>query len=150
MTIYSYKGLTRNQILKSEIVWVLHNIWRLERTRIPDLARMSLMKYYWMLQNARVTAFTVSELLREDQHGGDKITPPPAPLPPTPTPTPTPRLRLNKCYAVVNKKSFKVYVMIKLSLHYPGTLVYFRRFISTVFFWWIKIKGQRRLYNFWN
>ena len=31
-----------------------------------------------MLQNARVTAFTVSELLRENQlEGGDKITPPP-------------------------------------------------------------------------
>ena len=30
-----------------------------------------------MLQNARVTAFTVSELLRENQlEGGDKITPP--------------------------------------------------------------------------
>ena len=33
-----------------------------------------------MLQNARVTAFTVSELLRENQlEGGDKITPPPPP-----------------------------------------------------------------------
>ena len=33
-----------------------------------------------MLQNARVTAFTVSELLRENQQGrggGRKITPPP-------------------------------------------------------------------------
>ena len=29
-----------------------------------------------MLQNARVTAFTVSELLRENQLGG-KVTPPP-------------------------------------------------------------------------
>ena len=31
------------------------------------------------MQNARVTAFTVSELLRENQQGGggDKITPPP-------------------------------------------------------------------------
>ena len=37
---------------------------------IPKLARMSLMKCYWMLQNARVTAFiTVSELLRENQRG---------------------------------------------------------------------------------
>ena len=27
-------------------------------------------KSYWMLQNARVTAFTVSELLRENQQGG--------------------------------------------------------------------------------
>ena len=36
---------------------------------IPNVARMSLMKCYWMLQNARVTAVTVSELLRENQHG---------------------------------------------------------------------------------
>ena len=28
---------------------------------------MSLMKSYWMLQNSKVTAFTVSELLRENQ-----------------------------------------------------------------------------------
>ena len=38
------------------------------------------MKCYWMLQNARITAFTVAELLRENQHGkggGDKITPHP-------------------------------------------------------------------------
>ena len=34
-----------------------------------------------MLQNARVTAFTVSELLRENQLGG-KVTPP-TPLTPT-------------------------------------------------------------------
>ena len=27
------------------------------------------MKCYWMLQNAKVTAFTVSELLRENQQG---------------------------------------------------------------------------------
>ena len=30
---------------------------------IPNLARMSLLKCYWMLQNVRVTACTVSELL---------------------------------------------------------------------------------------
>ena len=29
---------------------------------IPNLAQMSLLKSYWMLQNARVTAFTFSEL----------------------------------------------------------------------------------------
>ena len=28
---------------------------------------MSLMKSYWMLQNSKVTAFTISELLRENQ-----------------------------------------------------------------------------------
>ena len=36
---------------------------------IPNLVRTSLIKSYWMLQNARVTAFTVSELLREYQQG---------------------------------------------------------------------------------
>ena len=36
---------------------------------IPNLARVSLIKCYWMLQNARLTAFTVSELLRENQQG---------------------------------------------------------------------------------
>ena len=44
---------------------------------IANLARISLMKCYWMLQNTRGTAFTVSELLRENQQGG-KIIPPPS------------------------------------------------------------------------
>ena len=37
---------------------------------IPNLARMSLIECYWMLQNSRITAFTVFELLRENQLGG--------------------------------------------------------------------------------
>ena len=45
---------------------------------IPNLARMSLIECYWMLQNSRVTAFTIFELLRENQlGGGGKTTPPP-------------------------------------------------------------------------
>ena len=36
---------------------------------IPNLAQMSLIECYWMLQNSRVTAFTVFELLRENQLG---------------------------------------------------------------------------------
>ena len=43
---------------------------------IPNLARMNLIECYWMLRNSRVTAFTVFELLRENQLGS-KITPPP-------------------------------------------------------------------------
>ena len=34
---------------------------------IPNFARMSVIECYWMLQNCRVTAFTVFELLRENQ-----------------------------------------------------------------------------------
>ena len=52
---------------------------------IPNLARMSLIKCYWMLQNSSVTAFTVFELLRENQLGGVKLLLPPPP----------PRLGLN-------------------------------------------------------
>ena len=36
---------------------------------IPNLARMSRIECYWMLQNSIVTAFTVFELLRENQLG---------------------------------------------------------------------------------
>ena len=42
---------------------------------IPKFGRMFLMTSYWMLQNCRVTAFTVSELIRENQQGS-KNTPP--------------------------------------------------------------------------
>ena len=35
------------------------------KLRILNLTRMSLRKCYWMLANARVTAFTVSDLLKE-------------------------------------------------------------------------------------
>ena len=45
---------------------------------IPHLARMSLIECYWMLQNSGVTAFTVFELSKENQLGGEGggITPP--------------------------------------------------------------------------
>ena len=45
---------------------------------IPNLAQMSLIECYWMLQNFRVTTFTVFELLKENQlKGRSKITPAP-------------------------------------------------------------------------
>ena len=40
------------------------------KLRIPELARMLLRKCYWLPQNARVTAFVISELLRENQLEG--------------------------------------------------------------------------------
>ena len=48
---------------------------------ILNLAQMSLMKCYWMLQNARVTTFTVFELLRKNKTGEGVELPP---LPPSP------------------------------------------------------------------
>ena len=38
----------------------------------PNLPRMFAITCYWMLQNARLTAFTVSELLRENQQEGEE------------------------------------------------------------------------------
>ena len=40
---------------------------------IQNLARNSLMKIYLMLQHARVIAFTISELLWENQQWGNPI-----------------------------------------------------------------------------
>ena len=40
-----------------------------EKSGIRNLARISLIKCYWMLQNSRFTVFTISELLRENQQG---------------------------------------------------------------------------------
>ena len=63
MTIFIYMGLTRN-------TRVLPNIWRLRQVRDTRFntnknVTVSLIKCYWMLHNIRVTAFTVSELLRK-------------------------------------------------------------------------------------
>ena len=45
---------------------------------IPNLQRMSLVECYWILENYRVTAFTVIVLLRKNELGGGvKLTPPP-------------------------------------------------------------------------
>ena len=51
----------------------------------PNLAQMSLMKCYKILQNAKVTPFTVSELLRENQQRGGESKITSSPPPPTHT-----------------------------------------------------------------
>ena len=46
-----------------------------DELRIPNLVGMFLLKYYWILYNARVTAFTIYELLRGNQQAGVKLPP---------------------------------------------------------------------------
>ena len=70
LTILFCKGLTWNRkIVKllSKFCWILEDWTKLG---IPNLAQTSLINYYWMLQNARVTAFTISKLLRKNQQRG--------------------------------------------------------------------------------
>ena len=67
MTIFSYKRLTRNpeiQISSSGFCQISGDWGKLE---IPNLARIFLKKCYKKLKSTRVPAFTVSELLRENQ-----------------------------------------------------------------------------------
>ena len=87
MTIYFVRDWPEIQKLKippSEFCPISGDWGMLE---IPNLVGMFLMKCYWMLQNVRVTSFSISELLRENQQRG----------------IPSPRLGLNKSLFVSNK-----------------------------------------------
>ena len=79
MKILFYKRLTRNPEIGNTIppsaFCPTSGYWGM--LEIPNLALISLMKCYRVLQNARVIAFTVSELLRENQRGAGKTTPSP-------------------------------------------------------------------------
>ena len=87
--IRDWPEIRKSEILPSEFCSISENWGKLW---IPNLARMSPIKYYWMLQNSRVRALTVFELLRENQLGGGRGKTTPLP--------PAPRLGLNsrKCY----------------------------------------------------
>ena len=77
MTIYFYKGLTRNPEIGNTLVWVLPNIWKLGQVSDTKLGTQVSNE---MLLNVRVTALTISELLRENQHeggGGEGLPPHP-------------------------------------------------------------------------
>ena len=63
----------------------------------PNLPRMFVITCYWMLQNARLTAFTVSELLRENQQEGEEG---------GVLPTPPSEIRLKKQLYWKPRKSF--------------------------------------------
>ena len=77
MTIFFYKGLSRNPENGNTPVWVLPNIWRLEWVRDTIFGRNASNKIL-------LNAITISELLREKKQGkgvgwGGKISPPPHP-----------------------------------------------------------------------
>ena len=71
----NWPEIRKSEIAPSEFCPIFGD-W--DKLRIPNMARMFLMKCYYMLQNVRVPASTVSELLSESQQG-DKITPPSTP-----------------------------------------------------------------------
>ena len=107
--IRDWPEIWKLEILPSEFCPISRDWGELE---IPKLVRMSLMKFYWMLQNARVTAFTVSELLRKNQQGirgGDYS--PQTPPPPHPLSLP-PRLGL---YFIYGQSFIIPFFLLKIS-----------------------------------
>ena len=77
MTIFFYKGLTRNPEIGNSPVWILLYVWRLGRVR--EIKFVTNVTNKMLLNAARVTAFTIFELLKENQQGrrgGGKITTP--------------------------------------------------------------------------
>ena len=75
LTNFFYKGLTRNPeigILSSEFCPISGHWGELG---IPNLVQMSPIKCYWMLENVKVTAFTIWVIMGKPT--GGKITPSP-------------------------------------------------------------------------
>ena len=64
MTIFLYKRYTPLEIRSSEFCSISGDWGKLGILNLPWIF---LIKFYWMLQNARVTAFIIFELLRENQ-----------------------------------------------------------------------------------
>ena len=63
--IRDWPEIRKSEILPSEFC-LISGDWG--NQGIPNLARTSLITFYWMLQNAMITTVTVSELLRNDLH----------------------------------------------------------------------------------
>ena len=72
LLMQDWPEIQKLQIPPSEY-WSISDDWT--ELGILNLAQMSLMKSYWMLQNARATVFTVSEILRKNQQDGKTTTP---------------------------------------------------------------------------
>ena len=108
--IRDWPGIRKSGIPPSELCQISGD---LDKLGIPNLVRTSLTKRYWMLQNAKVTAFTNSELLTENQQwegGGSKI---------TPTPPTHIRVKIRKSVIFFNKtveiNIWKIKNIVKLS-----------------------------------
>ena len=67
--IGDWPEIQKSEKIPSEFCQISGDWDKLGKLGISNLARMFLIKCYWMLQNAKVAAFTISEL-RENQQWG--------------------------------------------------------------------------------
>ena len=71
MSIFFYKGLTRNLEIGNSPVSILLYVGRLGRVR--EIKFVTNVTNKMLLNAARVTAFTISELLKENQQGAEEV-----------------------------------------------------------------------------
>ena len=69
LTIFFYKGLTRNPEITSKPVWDLFKVFNLEQVRTTKCDTYVSNQCYWKLENARVTVSTVSVILKKNYKG---------------------------------------------------------------------------------
>ena len=75
MTIFVCTGLTRNPKIGNTPSEFCPTYGDWSELGIPNYARICLIKCYWILQNVRVTTFTFSELLWENQQEEGELPP---------------------------------------------------------------------------
>ena len=70
MTIFVYNGLTRNPEIGNTPFWVSSNIWRLGQVMDTKFSKNPSNEKLLNATKCQFTAFTVSELLKENHQGG--------------------------------------------------------------------------------
>ena len=75
MTIFLYKGLTRNPEIGNTPVWVLPNTWRLGQARDTKFDTNVSNEILLNPAKTKITGITIFELLRENQQGGGDYRP---------------------------------------------------------------------------
>ena len=79
MTIFFYKGLTRNVEIENTPVWVLHNIWRLRQVRDTKFGTNLSNKMFLnaaKCQGSNLCNFWVIKWKPREGGGGVKLPPP--------------------------------------------------------------------------
>ena len=75
MTIFLYKGLTRNPEIRNTPIWVLPNTWRLGQARDTKFDTNVSNEILLNPAKTKITGITIFELLRENQQGGGDYRP---------------------------------------------------------------------------
>ena len=107
MTIFFYKKLTGNPVIEITRFEFCPKLVDWGKLGVPNLAGISLIKCYSMLKNARVIAFTIFELLIENQQGVKLLAP-------THTYTHPPRLGLSNLWRSLEMPLINCKVELKL------------------------------------